>query len=227
MTKDDPKAEKAKPYYDGFHTAPPGGLLMAHAILTQLKAPAVVSHAYVMAKGIPDKRANQNCTVSDETGTDTSVSFTRLDNALPLPIQKDWLPMLPYTNGLTDLNDYGLTVTGLAEGNYDVLIDGVKVATHTAKELNTGVNLGNVTAGPIFDQAQKVFETINRRIDLVRSRFFDVLRFNPPGWLKIDDLAGQKKAEAAKRLPAIEAAQKKVFELAQPKPHKWEVRAAK
>jgi lysophospholipase L1-like esterase len=227
MTKDDPKAEKAKPYYDGFHTAPPGGLLMAHAILTQLKAPAVVSHAYVMAKGIPDKRANQNCTVSDETGTDTSVSFTRLDNALPLPVQKDWLPMLPYTNGLTDLNDYGLTVTGLAEGNYDVLIDGVKVATHTAKELNTGVNLGNVAAGPIFDQAQKVFEAINRKNDLVRSRFFDVLRFNPPGWLKIDDLAGQRKSEAAKRLPAIEAAQKKVFELAQPKPHKWEVRAAK
>ena len=40
MEADDPKAKKAMPYYDGFHTSPPGGLLMAHAILTGLKAPA-------------------------------------------------------------------------------------------------------------------------------------------------------------------------------------------
>ena len=33
MEKTDPKAEKVKPYYDGFHTSPPGGLLMAHSIL--------------------------------------------------------------------------------------------------------------------------------------------------------------------------------------------------
>jgi hypothetical protein len=79
----------------------------------------------------------------------------------------------------------------------------------------------------VFDHAQQVFEAINKKNDLVRSRFFEVLRFNPPGWVKIDDLAGQKKAEAAKRLPKIEEEQKKVNALAQPKPHKWEVKAAK
>src|SRR5262245_13304284 len=47
MEEDDPKAQKAKPYYDGFHTASPGGLLMAHAILTGLKAPAEVSTLHV------------------------------------------------------------------------------------------------------------------------------------------------------------------------------------
>ena len=36
-------AKDVKPYYDGFHTAWPGGLLMAHAILTGLHAPALVS----------------------------------------------------------------------------------------------------------------------------------------------------------------------------------------
>src|SRR5262245_46525946 len=43
MAKDDPRAEKVKPFGDGFHTSPPGGLLMAHAILTGLKAPPKVS----------------------------------------------------------------------------------------------------------------------------------------------------------------------------------------
>ena len=228
MMKDDPKAEKAKPYYDGFHTSPPGAMLMAHAILTELKAPAVVSHAHFLTGDIKGKTPpNVGCKVDDVKGTGTELSFTRTDDALPLPIQKDWRPMLPYMNELRDLNDYGLTVAGLEEGKYDVLIDGVKVATHTAKELAAGVNLGNATGGPIFDHAQKVFDAINAKNNAVRSRFFDVLRFNPPGWVKIENLAEQKKAEAAKRIPGIEAAQKKVFEAAQPKPHKWEIKAAK
>jgi lysophospholipase L1-like esterase len=227
MTKDDPKAEKAKPYYDGFHTAPPGGLLMAHAILTELKAPALVSHAYILTGAKGEVQASKGCKVDDQKGDETGVAFTRTDDALPLPVQKDWLPMLPYTNELKDLNFYGLSVSGLKGGSYDVLCDDVKVGTFTSQELAAGVNLGNATGGPIFDHAQKVFDAITAKNNMVRSRFFDVLRFSPPGWVKIDDLAGQKKAEAAKRLPAIEAAQKKVFEVAQPKPHKWEVRAAK
>lgn len=224
MAKDDPKAAKAKPFGDGFHTAPPGGLFMAHAILTQLKAPALVSH---VGHSVGSGTKEIGCKVTDLKSSDTEVSFTRADDALPMPIQKDWLPMLPYTNELKDLNRYELLITGLKAGQYDVLIDGVKVATHTEKELAEGVNLGNVTSGPVYDHGQKVLEAINNKNNLVRSRFFDVLRFNPPGWVKIDDLAGQKKAEAAKRLPAIEAEQKKVNELAQPKPHKWEIKAAK
>jgi lysophospholipase L1-like esterase len=228
MAKDDPKAEKAKPYYDGFHTSPPGGLLMAHAILTQLKAPATVSHAHFLTGDTKGKVPGPvGCKIEDVTGTATSLTFTRTDDALPMPVQKDWLSMLPYTNELKDLNFYGLTVAGLEEGKYDVLCDGVTVATHTAKELAAGVNLGNATAGPVYEHAQKVFAAINKKNELVRSRFFDVLRYNPPGWIKVENLNEQKKLEAAKRLPAIEAEQKKVNELAQPKPHKWEIKAAK
>ena len=59
---------------------------------------------------------------------DGGVSFTRLDEALPRPLQKDWLSMLPYTNELKDLNDYGLRVQGLKAGDYTVNIDGKEVA---------------------------------------------------------------------------------------------------
>jgi lysophospholipase L1-like esterase len=224
MAKDDPLAEKAKPYYDGFHTSPPGGLLMAHAILTQLKAPAMVSHVgHSVGSGVKEI----GCKVTDLKSSDTEVSFTRTDDALPLPVQKEWLPMLPYTNELKDLNLYELVITGLKAGKYDVVVDGVTVATHTEKELAGGVNLGNVTSGPIFDHAQKVFEAITAKNKLVHDRFRGVMLFNPPGWLKVSDLAEQKKAEAAKRLPKIEEEQKKVTALAQPKPHKWEIKAAK
>src|ERR1044071_3512890 len=79
----------------------------------------------------------------------TGGAFTRTDEAIPVPVQKDWLPMLPYTNELKDLNYYGLTVKGLKDGNYTVSIDGKDVGKYSAKELAAGVNLGLLTAGPV------------------------------------------------------------------------------
>ena len=88
---------------------------MAHAILTGLHAPALVSDVAVDAGGRQGRRRT-GARSSDVAATDGGVSFTRPDDALPMPVQKDWLPMLPYTNDLKDLNWYGLTVTGLEDG---------------------------------------------------------------------------------------------------------------
>src|SRR5262249_47722521 len=97
MEMDDPMAKKAVPYYDGFPTSPPGGLLMAHAILTGLKAPAAVSDVVIDLKTIDVKATG--CRVEGVMGGGPNeVLFTRTDNALPMPLQKDWVSMLPYTN---------------------------------------------------------------------------------------------------------------------------------
>ncbi len=218
MEKDDPKAEKAKPFGDGFHTSPPGGLLMAHAILTQLNAPAEVSNV-VIELGKDTKATNAK--VEKLEANEKTVSFTRTDAALPLPIQNDWRSMLPYTNQLKDLNYYGLTVTGLAGGEtaqYEVRIDGKLVATVTAKELAGGVNLGNAATGPLFDQANAVFQAIQKKNDLVRQRFFGVVRYTAPDWLADLDgaIAERKSKELAKRMKAIDAAQAEVYKLAKP-----------
>ncbi len=220
MEKDDPKAAKAKPYGDGFHTSPPGGLLMAHAILTQLHAPADVSSAEVSAKtGLAKGTAAK---VTDVVASAGGVSFTRLDDALPLPVQKDWLSMLPYTNNLDDLNRYTLTVTDLADGDYGVRIDGTEVTATTAAALAKGVNLGNLNVGPLFEQGNKVMQAINAKNNIVKGRFFGVTRTVLPDWLQT---AGEplKQEERAKRLALIEKAQADVYKLAQPTAHKFEV----
>ena len=219
MEKDDPKAAKAKPYYDGFHTAPPGGLLMAHAILTQLHAPADVSSAEVNAKTGVTK--GSGATLTDVAVTAAGVTFTRLDDALPLPVQKDWLAMLPYTNNLDDLNRYLLTVTGLADGDYVVRIDSTEVAAASAAALAKGVNLGNVTVGPIYEHGNRVLRAINAKNDLVRNRF-GVTRTAIPDWLK-DIGEPRRQEERARRMSAIEKAQADVYTAAQPVPHKFEV----
>jgi len=224
MEVDDPMAKKAVPYYDGFHTSPPGGMLMAHAILTGLHAPALVSDAGIEVGN--GKAATKACTVTDLKGDETSVSFTRTDDAIPVPVQKDWLPMLPYTNELKDLNYYGLTVKGLKDGDYTVTIDGAAVGKFSAKDLAAGVNLGTATTGPVWEQGNKVLRAINAKNEIVKQRFFGVVRFtNPPDWLA-DVAAERKPIELKKRMDRIDAAQAEIYKLATPVARKFEVKSA-
>lgn len=170
------------------------------------------------------KVAGKNCTVTVVSGD--AISFERKDEALPWAVQKDWLPMLPYTNELKDLNWYGLQVTGLKEGSYAVKIDGVEVAKFSGEELAKGVNLGNLTSGPIWDHADKVYKAIEAKNRIVQGRFRGVMLANVPEWLA--DVAKERKPmELEKRLAQIVEAQKAVNELVKPKSHKWEVVAAK
>jgi lysophospholipase L1-like esterase len=223
MAKDDPSAKSAVPYPDGFHTASPGGLLMAHAILTGLHAPAAVSDLKVSAR--TGKSTTVSCTVADVKATGTGVAFTRTDAALPMPVQKDWLPMLPYTNDLKDLNDYGLTVTDLEGGDYTVSVDGVAVGKFTAKQLADGVNLGTLTAGPIWEQGNKVLQAISEKNRIVHGRFRGIMLGGDEYW---NTAAGQKRKaeEMARRIEEVGAAQAEIAKLAKPVARKFEIKLA-
>lgn len=221
------KADSVRPFGDGFHTSPNGGMFMAHAILTGLHAPAVVSTATVdFAAGTV---TGENCTVNGFAKTTDGVSglvFQRTDNALPMPIQSDWQSLLPYMNNLSDLNVYGLKVTGLDAGKYAVGIDGVELATFTAEELAQGVNLGNISKGPVFDQAQKVFQMINQKNGIVHQRFRGVVMFNnPPDWLA-DVVAERKPMELKKRMDMIEAKQAEIYAAVKPVQRQFTVKKA-
>jgi len=222
------KADAVKPFYDGFHTASSGGLFMAHAILTGLKAPSLVSHVGIDRNSFGPGAGSlvEGCTVSNETKTETGVAFDRLDKALPLPIQQDWVSLLPYINNLSDLNRYELAVTGLAPGKYSVKIDGEEVAVHTAQELAAGVNLGNVTKGPVHARGTKLLQAINNKNGMVHQRFRGVVMFNAPDWLA-DVAAERKPAELARRTQLINAQQQDIYKLAQPVKHRFEVTAVK
>ena len=225
MEADDPKAQTAKPFGDGFHTSPPGGLLMAHAILTGLKAPAVVSTVTIDtgSKKVDAVGANVGPVMFEPA---KGLSFTRTDEALPVPVQKTWLPMLPYTNQLTDLNLYGLTVKGMPEGEYTLSIDGVAVGKFTAKQLADGVNLGVLTAGPVWDQGNKVLAALAEKNRIVHGRFRGILLGGDPYW---NTPAGQKRRpeELARRMEEAAAAQAEVYKLAKPVPRKFELTPAK
>ncbi len=218
------KADNVKPFPDGFHTAPSGGLFMAHAILTGLKAPGVVSDVTI---DVPTSKVTEtSCKVAGLSADPAALEFTRLDEAIPFAIAPDYVSLLPYINNLKDLNYYGLKVTGLASGKYSISIDGVEVAQYSAEELAGGVNLGNATKGPIWEQGKKVRDLINAKNQQVHQRFRGVVMFNAPDWLA-DVAAERKAAELQKRLDKITADQAAIYEAVQPVKHQFAIKAVK
>lgn len=215
------KADAVVPYYDGFHTASPGGLLMAHAILTGLNAPAKVTSATIDAAA--KQGTGERCKIENLKVEAGAVSFDRTDEAIPFPVLPEWKTILPYVNNLKDLNDYGLKVTGLAAGDYEILMDGVPVAKATQAELAAGVNLGLATAGPVYARGTKVLAAINAKNQLVADRFFNVIRYNAPAWLA-DVVAERKPVELKKRLAMIEEKQAAIYDLMKPVTHKVEIK---
>jgi lysophospholipase L1-like esterase len=169
---------RVRSFPDGVHTSPAGGLLMAHTILAGLHAPAVVSDLEIDAASRDAKTTG--CKVDKLGGDAGGLSFERTDEALPLPVLKEWRPLLPYVGQLKDLNWYGLKVKGLNAGKYALTIDGKPAGTFTDKELVAGVNLGNLEAGPLFEQGQKVFQAIQKKNEIVRQRFRGVVMFQAP-----------------------------------------------
>jgi lysophospholipase L1-like esterase len=215
---------KVHPFPDAVHTNGAGGLLMAHTILVGLHAPAVVSDVEIDAAG--KKAKSVDCTIEELNVMSDGLSFQRKDKALPMPMQPDWRGILPYVNESKDLNYYGLKVTGLNGGKYALSIDSKKVGEYTADELSKGINLGNLSTGPLFEQGQEVFKRINdKNNNVVHPRFRQVVMFGaPPDWLA-DVVRERKPAELKKRMEKIESLQEAIYQKVQPKAHRFELKA--
>ena len=218
------KADKVVPYPDGFHTASPGGLLMAHAILTGLHAPATVSSASINASD--KKSVTERCKIENIAVSPDVVSFDRTDEAIPMPVLPEWKTILPYVNSLKDLNNYNLTVRGLAKGTWAITMDGKPVVSASADELAAGVNLGLASSGPVYEQGKKALDAINAKNNIVRDRFFSVILFNAPSWLA--DAANERRpVELKKRMDQINEKQEQIYAMLKPVTRKVELKLVK
>jgi lysophospholipase L1-like esterase len=132
---------------DGVHLNELGQLAMAFAILKGLGAPADVSAAVVDAGGQKLVRAS-GCTVTDVAAGNGKITFTRLDEGLPLNAGLFFGLNYRFIPIPEQLNRYMLTVTGLPAGDYDVSAEGRGVGRFTAAQLAGGVNIASSTPDP-------------------------------------------------------------------------------
>jgi hypothetical protein len=190
---------------------------IAAAILKGWNAPAIVSSTTIDA----DKQtvvASIRSHVTELTANDTTVSWTELDDALPLPFDDKNAAnhfLLQISGIQRDLNQQPLTVQGLKPGKYHLIIDSTAVGDFTAAELAQGINLTDFN-NPMKGQSYAVSWLIRDRDDA--------------HYVRLRMLVNQMKYGAASEpggaslLQFESEMQKHIYDTAQPKPHKFQLR---
>lgn len=141
---------------DRVHPGPAGQLLMAAELLKAWKAPAIVSAVTLDAGS--GKVAESVRTKVSGVKTGAEVSWTQLDEALPMPIDMND-PVIALAVKSSDfvqsLNQQPLKVTGLGAANYALKIDGSDVGSFSKEQLAEGINLATLPT-PMAKQAADV-----------------------------------------------------------------------
>lgn len=208
---------------DAVHPGPIGHTLMAWAILKGLGASALVSRAEINAATIRVRA--DGCQVSNLKVANGSISFDRLDQALPMPIDPAAEPVLKLAPILEDLNRYELRVTGLAAGTYELSIDGEPAGKATAEQLGKGWNLA-VSAGPITKQGQDLLKLIVQKNNLFYNRWRSVQLYTFPTWAQSPESESRRSAELARLDEKIAESEAEIDKVRKPQPHHFELKPA-
>jgi lysophospholipase L1-like esterase len=202
---------------DAVHPGPPGQSLMAASILKGLHFPRLVARVEIDASGDGKVVHADKCTVKDLKAGD-GVRFEQQDKALPF-FPEDAKSILKWDHLLREMNHYGLKVTGLKPGNYEVRLGGKKVAAYSAEELAKGVNLAKAALqdGPVAEQVRKVWKAV---VD--KNRYFHDMIFRGVvlnGGLQADARKTLFE-ERMQRMPELDAAVREALVM---RPHSVEI----
>jgi hypothetical protein len=207
---------------DAVHPGPAGHTIMAWAILKALGAPALVSRAEL--DGAAGKvLASEGCQVTNLKAEPGTVTFDRVDAALPMPIDLKAEPALKLAPILQDLDQYELKVTGLPAGNYGLSIDGESVGNASSEDLAKGWNIAN-TAGPITKQAREVLALVFQKNNLFFQRWRNIQLFEFPGWAQSPEVESKRTAELARLDSQIADFEAQIDAARKPKSHHFELR---
>jgi hypothetical protein len=209
---------------DTVHPGPIGHTVMAWAVLKGLGAPTLVSRAEIDA--VAGKCVgSEDCRISELKVSDGKVSFDRLDEALPMPIDPKAERALELAPILDELSRYELKITGLPQGTYEVSIDGEAVGKVGTQDLTKGWNL-TVNAGPVTRQARQLLSLVFQKNNTFFARWRDVQLYNFPGWARSPENETMRSAELSKLDHQIEQQEAQIDEARKPKSHHFELKPA-
>jgi lysophospholipase L1-like esterase len=202
---------------DRVHPEPMAHWFMAAAILKGWNAPSIVSSVAIDAEK-QTVLSTVRSHVTDLTATDATLSWTELDDALPLPFDDKNAAnrfLLQITDIQRDLNQQPLTVQGLKPGQYHLTIDSASIGDFTETELAHGINLTD-HPNPMKGQSYAVSWLIRDRDDAhyVRLRML-------VNQMKYGDAS---EPGAASLLQFEGEMQKHIYDTAQPRPHKFQLK---
>jgi lysophospholipase L1-like esterase len=161
--------------------------------------------------------ATENAQVTDLALKQGTLTWTQLDNALPLPLQlhNGMMQFVLGASKLAAMDQQLLRVMSLPAERYTLKIDDRIIGSFTREQLASGVNLALLST-PMESQAKDVDGIEEKRARL------DQAVFN----LAIEDPKVDGEAEAARVIRVKDAAlAEEQRKAAQPKPHRFELSA--
>ncbi len=208
---------------DRVHPGFSGHLVMADQLLKSWNARPVVAAVDISVSGNSATAAAEHAVISHLAGGH-SLSWTELDDALPLPTaewEKMWgagpvALVLKSSNFTADLNREPLKVNGLTSGSYSVKVDGQVVGTFNNDQLANGVNLALLDT-PMTRQAMQVYDLTVSHCDVHNERWRTV----EVPLTKYDFPATAPAMQAADKLE--QAIVERRHQIAQPKEHRFEI----
>ena len=209
---------------DAVHPGPIGHTVMAWAILKGIGAPALVSRAEIDAAGKKIVSV-EGCRVEQLNAANGGISFDRLDDALPMPVDERAEAALTLAPILSDLNQYELRVTGLAAGSYEVIIDGEAAGKISSEDLARGWNLANAP-GPITKQSREVLRLVFEKNNLFFRRWREIQLHDFPKWARGPEVEARRAAELARLDAQIGELETQIDKARKPKSHHFELKPA-
>ncbi len=206
---------------DAVHPGPIGHTIMAWAILKGMGASASVSSAEIDGSARKLVKA-EGCQVTNLKFATDAITFDRLDQALPMPIDERAEPALKLAPILDDLDRYELRITGLPEGSYEIKIDGESAGKASAKDLAKGWNLANAS-GPITKQSREVLKLVFDKNNAFFHRWRDVQLYSFPAWANSPELESKRAAELAKIDNQVADLENQIEKARKPKAHHFEL----
>ncbi len=232
-------------FQDGLHPNAAGSAVTFASLVEALKLPGEVATVEINGREVAKQ---SNCTVSGLAVSKNAINFTYLANALPLA-QTD------YVAQASQIMDYigkfsreTLKITDIAQGTYDVTIDGEVIGTFTSEELAQGVNLANYNT-PMIAQSLEVADEVFKLTELTReirelaraeaeARYVGATEETLFDTIKKEALAGNANSARSKDYLRktleksmdeywieLDTLWESCYDLAQPKAHKFEIRA--
>ncbi|HZL29001.1 MAG TPA: SGNH/GDSL hydrolase family protein [Acidobacteriaceae bacterium] len=200
---------------DRIHPGEAAHWIMAAALLSAWHVDPVVSRVAFNA-GAAEVTQKDRTTITGLQKTSTGLRWTQTDDDLPLPLDFDnaMTPVLLATSNLASLDQQILRFSNLANGVYELLIDGKPIATFTAAQLRTGVNIA-LYRTPMVEQARGIDWFEQRRATLDQAAFI----------LSAEVKQGSGSASAEDTLKQAQAElEETVRTKLAPKPHNFELR---
>jgi lysophospholipase L1-like esterase len=136
-----------------------GHMVIAAALARALGLPAVVDECMVDAAALRAPAGQVDGLRREGTG----IAFA-WRTRLPLPQDARWDEASVALEGLVDrLNEYRLRITGLPDGEYQLLADDTLAAHLSARELAAGVDLRGLKAFPTHQRAEQALVYLEER----------------------------------------------------------------